>query len=396
MTEHRSPRLTSLDVFRGATVAGMLLVNDPGTWDAIYPPLEHAPWFGWTPTDLIFPYFLFIVGITTQISLASRRARGDADRALVRQILRRGGLILLVGLLMTGFPYHLFYVGLPGGLLFDSRTPHLDLAHWRFTGVLQRIALCYTATALLTLRTTVKQQVAILAALLYGYWFAMTLIPVPGHGLGALMLGVPDGSIAAWLDRAIIGSDHLWVGSHTWDPEGILSTFPAIGTTLLGVLTGRWLQSERPLSERINALFAAGALAMMSGLIWHWSFPIAKNIWTSSYVLFTAGCGAVTLATCMWVIDEKKITGWTKFFVIYGVNPLFAFVASGVIGRLLYTLIRVPTEKGSIPLQGWLFEHLYAPWLEPRDASLLFALTWVAVFYAILAGMHKKGIIVKL
>jgi len=396
MPAERSQRLVALDVFRGATVAAMLLVNDPGTWDAIYPPLEHAPWFGWTPTDLIFPFFLFIVGITTQISLGSRRARGDADSALVKQILRRGGLILLVGLLMTGFPYHLIYIGLPGGLVFDSTTPHLDLVHWRFTGVLQRIALCYTATALLTLRTTVKQQITILVALLYGYWFAMTLLPVPGHGLGALMLAVPDGSLAAWLDRTIIGTNHMWVGSHTWDPEGMLSTLPAIGTTILGVLTGRWLQSERPLSDRINGLFAAGALAMMVGLMWHWSFPIAKNIWTSSYVLFTAGCAALSLATCMWIIDEKKITGWTKPFVIYGVNPLFAFVASGMIGRLLYTLIRVPTEKGSIPLQGWLFLHLYAPWLEPRDASLFFAITWVALFYAMLALMHRRNIIVKL
>ena len=165
---------------------------------------------------------------------------------------------------------------------------------------------------------------------------------------------------------------------------------------MLGVLTGRWLQSERSLAERINGLFAAGALAMMTGLMWHWSFPIAKNIWTSSYVLFTAGCGAVALATCMFIIDEKKIIGWTKFFVVYGVNPLFAFVASGVIGRFLYTLLRVPAETGAVPLQGWLFEHLYAPWLEPRDASLLFALTWVAVFYVMLAVMYRRNIVIKL
>ncbi len=390
-------RLQALDVFRGLTVAGMLLVNDPGSWAAIYPPLEHAEWFGWTPTDLIFPFFLFIVGITTQLSMAARRARGDRDAALLKQILRRGGLILLVGLLMTGFPYHQFYLTLPGGLVFDSRTPHLDIEHWRVTGVLQRIALCYTVGALLTLRTSVKQQVAILTALLLGYWFAMTVLPVPGgYGPGALTLGVPDGSLAAWLDRTIIGTNHMWVGSKTWDPEGILSTLPAIGTTMLGVLTGRWLLTERPLHERLNALFAAGALAMMAGLMWHWSFPIAKNIWTSSYVLFTGGMAAVTLATCMWLIDVQGITWWTKPWVIYGVNPIVAFVGSGFVARLLYTLLKVPTASGLVPLQTAIFDNVYAPWLDPRDASLLFALSYVALWLAILWLLQRRNIIVKL
>ena len=389
-------RLLALDVFRGLTIAGMLLVNDPGSWDHIYPPLEHAAWFGWTPTDLIFPFFLFIVGITTYLSMSSRRERGDGDAELVPQILRRGALILLVGLLMTGFPYHVFYLSLPGGLVFDSRTAHLDLAHWRFTGVLQRIALCYTFGALLTLRTTVKQQVIILAALLYGYWFAMTLIPVPGRGIGALVLSIPDGSLAAWLDRAILGTNHMWVGSKSWDPEGILSTFPATGTVILGALTARWLQSERPLSERLTALFAAGALAMMTGLMWHWSFPIAKNIWTSSYVLFTGGCAAVSLATCMWLIDVEHVKWWTKPFLIYGLNPLVAFVASGFLGRLVYTLIKIPTAAGLVPLQAAIFENVYSGWLDPRDASLLFALSWVALFLFFTWVLYRKNIVVKL
>jgi predicted acyltransferase len=389
-------RLVALDVFRGMTVAGMLLVNDPGTWNAIYPPLEHAEWFGWTPTDLIFPFFLFIVGITTYLSLSSRRARGASDADLVKQILKRGGLILLVGLLMTGFPYHQFYIKLPFGAVFDSQTPHLDVAHWRLTGVLQRIALCYTFGALLTLRTTVKQQVMILVALLYGYWFVMTLFPVPGRGLGALTLSVPDGSLAAWLDRALLGTNHLWVGSKTWDPEGLLSTIPAIGTVILGALTGRWLQSDRPLLERVSALFAVGALAMMSGLMWHWSFPIAKNIWTSSYVLFTAGCAAVSIATCMWLIDVEKVDWWTRPFVIYGVNPLIAFVASGFFGRLVYTLIRVPTAAGLVPVQTAIFDTVFAPWLDPRDASLMFAIAWVLLFYLMLADLYRRDIVVKL
>jgi predicted acyltransferase len=396
MSDTPRQRLAALDVFRGLTVAGMLLVNDPGTWAAIYPPLEHAEWFGWTPTDLIFPFFLFIVGITTHLSFSARRARGADDRELTKQILRRGGLILLVGLLMTGFPYHQFYLTLPGGWVFDSRTPHLDVAHWRLTGVLQRIALCYTLGALLTLRTTVKQQVVILATLLLGYWFAMTLIPVPGYGIGALMLGVPDGSLAAWLDRAILTPDHMWVGSHTWDPEGLLSTVPAIGTVILGDLTGRWIASDRPIAEKLNAMFTAGALGMMTGLMWHWSFPIAKNIWTSSYVIFTAGMAAVSIAACMWLIDVHKITWWTKPWIIYGTNPLFAFVASGFLGRLLYTLIKVPTAAGLVPLETAIYNGAFATWLEPKDASLAFAICWVMLFMGLLTILYRKNIIIKL
>ena len=388
-------RLLSLDVFRGLTIAGMLLVNNPGTWSAVYPPLEHAAWFGWTPADLIFPFFLFIVGITTRLSLSSRHERGADDAALVRQILRRSALIMLAGLLLTGFPYHSFYVEFPGGLVFDSRTAHLDLAHWRLTGVLQRIALCYALGALLTLRTTVKQQALILAALLCGYWFALTRLPVPGRGPGGPLLGVPDGSLAAWLDRALLGTNHLWSGSRTWDPEGILSTVPAIGTVILGTFAGRWLQDSRPLPVRLAALFAAGALLMAAGSAWHCWFPIAKNIWTSSFVLFTGGAAAVVLTACLWLVDLKRVTWWTKPFVVYGVNPLTAYVGSSFLARWLYTLVKVPTSAGLVPLQTAIFNAAYAPWLEPRAASLLFALSYVALWWIVLAAMSRRGIVLR-
>jgi predicted acyltransferase len=238
--------------------------------------------------------------------------------------------------------------------------------------------------------------VLILVALLYGYWFAVTLLPVPGRGMGALVLGIPDASLAAWLDRAILTTNHMWVGSKTWDPEGLLSTIPATGTVLLGVLTARWIREDRPLSERLTALFAAGALAMMAGLMWHWSFPIAKNLWTSSYVLFTGGCAAVTLATCMWLIDVEHVMWWTKPFLIYGLNPLAAFVASGFLGRLLYTLIRVPTANGLVPLETAIYEGAFAPWLEPRDASLMFAIAWVLLFLFLAWLLWRKNIVIKL
>jgi predicted acyltransferase len=390
-------RLLSLDVFRGMTVAGMLLVNNPGSWASIYEPLEHAPWFGWTPTDLIFPFFLFIVGVTTHLSRESRRARGESDGAIMRQTARRALTIIGLGLLMTGFPYHQFFIHLPGAAVFDSTTVPLDLSHWRFTGVLQRIGICYLACALITMRTSNRQQIAIAAALLVGYWLALTLIPVPGRGMGALLLSDPGASLAAWLDRAVIGPHHMWIGGGgIWDPEGILSSFPATATAILGVIAGRWLAQPRPLTERLNGMFAVGALGMMAGLVWAWSFPIGKNLWTSSYVIFTAGMACVAIATCAWMIDVRGWRAWTKPFIPFGLNPIVAFVASGFFSRFIYTLVKVPRSGAMVSVQSAFFDSALAPlFADPRDASLLFAFIYVAVFFAGLHLMHRRGIIVK-
>jgi predicted acyltransferase len=390
-------RLLSLDVFRGLTVAGMLLVNNPGSWASIYEPLEHAPWFGWTPTDLIFPFFLFIVGVTTHLSREARRARGESDGAIMRQTARRALTIIGLGLLMTGFPYHQFFVHLPGGAVFDSTTTPLDIWHWRFTGVLQRIGICYLFAALLTMRTTVRQQIWIAAVLLLGYWLALTLIPVPGHGMGALVLSDPGASLAAYVDRAIIGPHHMWIGGGgIWDPEGILSTIPATATAVLGVIAGRWIAEPRPLAERLNGLFAVGAIGMMAGLVWGWSFPIGKNLWTSSYVVFTAGMACVAIAACTWLIDVRGWRGWTRPFIPFGINPIVAFVASGFFSRFIYTLVKVPRGGALVSVQSAFHESVLAPlFADPRDASLLFAVIYVALFYAVLHLMHRRGIIVK-
>jgi predicted acyltransferase len=390
-------RLLSLDVFRGITIAGMLLVNDPGTWSAIFPPLEHAEWNGWTPTDLIFPFFLFIVGITTHLSLSARRARGDDDSALVKQILRRGIIIYLLGFAMAMFPFYQWgtIASLPNATAWDRIVYRIE--HVRLLGVLPRIAIVYICAGLLTLKTTLKQQIVIIATLLLGYWFAMTLIPVPGEGtIGAQLLHTHDRNLAAYLDRLILTTNHTWTGSVTFDPEGPFSTLPAIATAMLGVIAGTWIaRKDKSLLDRISGLFAAGAIAMVVGLMWNWSFPINKNLWTSSYVVFTAGMACVTLATVMWIADYNDVKWWTKPFVVFGVNPIVAFVGSGVMARLIYTLWHVQYQGKSVAVQDAIYQSVFLTWLPPRVASLAFALSFVLLWYGILLVLYRRKIILK-
>jgi predicted acyltransferase len=355
----------------------MLLVNNPGSWNAIYPPLEHAPWHGWTPTDLIFPFFLFIVGITTHLSLGARRTKGASDADLIRQIVRRGVILVICGLALASFPY----------------LPLTRITQMRVPGVLQRIGVAYLCGGLLTLRTSWKQQLGILASLLLGYWAAQTLIPVPGLA-GPPSLDDPSGTLSAWLDRTIFGS-HLWAASKTWDPEGLLTTVPAVGTVILGALCGRWLDPRRDLMARLVGMFAVGALAMVAGLIWHWVFPINKNLWTSSYVVFTAGMGTVALATCIWVVDVLGLRRWTLPAVVFGMNPLIAFLGSGIMARAISTLVKVDLSGERVPIQRLIYERGFASWLEPRKASLLFAITFVLVWATLLWGLYRKRIFLK-
>jgi predicted acyltransferase len=388
-------RLVSLDVFRGITIAGMLLVNNPGTWSAIYPPLEHAPWNGWTPTDLVFPFFLFIVGITTHLSLQARRARGADDAELLKQILRRGATIYLLGFLLALFPGYQWGdipgVAHPG---FVDRIV-VRWEHVRIMGVLERIGIVYIIAALLTLRTTLKQQLVIVAVLLYGYWIAVTLTPLPTGMPAAATLGDPANTLEGFVDRAILTPAHIYSGSKTYDPEGILSTIPAVGTAMLGNFAGRWIANPRPLIDRIAGLFAIGSLGMVLGLMWNWVLPINKNLWTSSYVVFTAGMACVGIAVCMWLIDYLNMRRWTKPFVIYGMNPIVAFVGSGILARMIYTLWKVNYDRKPTPVQAAIYKAVYASWLPPRVASLLFAITVVVFWYGVLGYMYRRKIFLK-
>src|SRR5688500_14105220 len=250
----RAPRLLSLDVFRGLTVAGMVIVNNPGTWRAVYPPLRHADWHGWTPTDLIFPFFLFIVGVAIPFALEPGGTRGT-----IAHVRRRAAIIFALGLALNaawGF----------------------DPATMRIPGVLQRIAVCYLLAALLFLATRWRTQAIVAAALLVGYWAAMTLVPVPEHGAGDLG---KEGNLAGWIDRTLLG-DHVWRVSRVYDPEGILSTLPALATVLLGVLAGHWLHTSRTPAHKSVGLLAAGVAGTGIGLLWGAWFPINKSLWTSS------------------------------------------------------------------------------------------------------------------
>lgn len=385
-------RLVALDVFRGLTVVGMLLVNNPGSWGAIYPPLEHAPWHGWTPTDLIFPFFLFIVGVTTHLSLRKRE-----PQEMVPRIIRRGLMIVLVGLLLNAFPF--FWWGKIAGNVDPSLWERIvyRAQHLRFAGVLQRIGIAYMAAALLTLRTTRKQQFAIVTSILIGYWLLMTLVPVPGTGtIGALLLDQPDKTLAAWVDRALLGTNHIWASSKTWDPEGPLSTIPAVATVMLGIFAGRWLtEKRRPLVERIVGLYGAGCLAMVGASLWSWVFPINKNLWTSTYVIFTAGFACVVLATCLWIIDVHQIHGWTKPFVIYGVNPLIAFVGTGVMARLTDSLLKISLGGKTVSLHQASYQLWFQPYFPDKFASLLWALCFITLWLGILAVLYRRNIIVK-
>ncbi|MGI8619109.1 MAG: acyltransferase family protein [Gemmatimonadaceae bacterium] len=265
----------------------------------------------------------------------------------------------------------------------------------RYTGVLQRIGLAYMFGALLAFRTNLKQQIVIAGALLIGYQVLLTLVPVPGqYGLGGLYLDTKDQNLAAWVDRFLM-EGHLWVGSRTWDPEGLLSTIPAIGTVMLGVIAGRWINGKEPLPDRIAGLFAAGSIAMVAGLMWNWSFPINKALWTSSYVVFTAGMACATLATCMWIIDLHRVTGWTKPFVIYGVNPIVAFWGSGAMARLIYSVIKVPCNGKTVALQRCVYDSAYASWLPDQLASLAFAVTFVLIWLGILWVLYRRRIFLK-
>jgi len=365
-------RLLALDVFRGFTMASMVIVNNPGDWGNVYAPLLHAEWNGLTFTDLIFPFFLFIVGVSITLSHRSLGPWGP--------IFRRAAIIVALGWFLGGYP-------------------RFDVTRWRIPGVLQRIAVCYLAAAVIYKLTAfagprrVARQAAVVSAivavLLLGYWGAMMLIPVPGGQAGDLSV---EGNLAAYVDRTLM-LGHMW--KPTWDPEGLLSTFPAIGTTLLGVLTGLWLSvSTKKPARGVAALVAAGLIAVTLGMVWNRVFPVNKNLWTSSYVLVTAGRAAIYLSVLIWFIDVRGWRRWTKPLVILGTNAITLFVLSGLFVKTLI-LIKVPRGDASVSLARFIYEALYVPLAAPKNASLAYALTHLVLLFFVLAWMYRRRIFLR-
>ncbi len=362
-------RLTSLDAFRGITIAGMILVNNPGSWQHVYPPLQHAAWHGWTPTDLIFPFFLFIVGVAVTFSFAKQLEKMDR-RSVYWKIIKRSAKLFALGLFLNLFPkFHFTEVRIPG--------------------VLQRIAICYAITSFIYLNTSLRQQIYLTVAILVGYWAAMLLIPVPGFGAGNLTV---EGNLAAYIDNLLL-KGHMW--KESWDPEGILSTVPAIATTLCGVITGMWLRSSKDRCDIAGCLFVAGWMLVLFGLIWGIVFPINKALWTSSYVVLTAGCALQCLGFCYWLIDVKGGRRWAQPAVIYGMNAIAVFVLSGILGRILiYTKIS-GADGEVVSLKQWIYQHGFESYLGPLNGSLAYAIANVVFWLIIMKILYDRKIFIK-
>ena len=359
-------RLLSLDAFRGFTIALMIIVNDPGSWSHVYAPLLHAEWHGITPTDLVFPFFLFIVGVSIVLAFSKRIKGGANKKSLYRKIIIRSLKIFLVGIFLNLFP-------------------NFDFADLRVAGVLQRIAIVFLVCSFLFLHLDWKKLAITGAVILVGYWLAMTLIPVPGIGEANLE---PGKNLAAWIDSILLPG-RMWQG--TWDPEGLLSTLPAIGTGITGMLTGILIIGTLPLDRKIIWLFLLGFFSFILGGVWDWFFPINKNLWTSSFVLYTSGAAALTLAASMFIVDVLHIKSWTRMGRIFGANAISVYVFAGILPDLLSGV-----KIGGYSFNSLFMETLTNIGLAHKFASLLYAIVFALICYIPAYILYKKKIFIKL
>jgi len=367
------PRLLSLDVFRGITVAAMTLVNNPGDWGHIYPPLEHAEWNGCTPTDLVFPFFLFIVGVSIVYAMENKKQDPEQHKKLFWNVIRRGVILFSLGLILNLFPTFQF-------------------STVRIPGVLQRIAVVYLITGLLYLYQNKKSLLLIFWAILVVYFLIMTFVPVPGLGYANLN---PETNLGAWIDRSILTEAHLWKSSKTWDPEGILTDLPAVATCIFGVLIGTFLKrKDQEAAQKVAWLFTIGVLATVAGLIVDLFFPINKALWTSSYVLYCGGLATLGLTLLYWLVDVQGHRRFTKFFVVFGVNPITVFFLSGIIPRIMSRSTLMLHGK-PVDSKSYLYETFFTPYFSPVNASLAGGLTYVLIWFIILWPMYRKNIIIK-
>jgi len=365
-----SRRLSSLDAFRGLTIAGMILVNNPGSWKHVYAPLRHAEWHGWTPTDLVFPFFLFIVGVSISLSLSKRMEQGIKKNELYLKTMRRTVILFGLGIFLALFP-------------------HFNFLTIRIPGVLQRIALCYLFSSLLFFKTGTKGRCMASFSFLAIYWLMMKLVPVPGYGPGILAY---EGNLCAYIDSHLLAG-HLYKPG--FDPEGILSTLPAIATTLLGTLTGDWLRSSKMILHKTIGILIGGVFFTLSGLLLHPLFPLNKQLWTSTYVLFTAGVALLSLGFCYGMIEGMKIKKWATPFIVLGTNAIAVYVGSTLMVKLI-SVIKVSASGEVLPLKTYIYNHLLAPWAGHLNGSLLFPLFLIILWVGIMLPLYRKKIIIKI
>lgn len=437
-TTTTSRRLVALDAFRGITIAGMILVNNPGSWSHVYPPLQHARWHGWTPTDLVFPFFLFIVGVALAFSFRRRLEQPGARAAVLAQVVRRTLILFLLGLVMAGFPdfrligpYLLATAGLvllfwdepvlkfdasPGAIVrkvlgctliagsvafFAYDFSYFTEKHLRIPGVLQRIAVCYFCASLLLMTCGTRLRIAWTAALLVGYALILRYIQAPAD-YTADVTG-SEGLLHDWLDVRVLG-EHLY--RERPDPEGLLSTLPAIATVLLGAFTGQWLQSDRPPAERAAGLFVAANVALLAGLCWDPWLPINKKIWTSSYVLLMAGLALHFLAVCYWLIDIRGVRRWAWPFVVFGSNAITVYVAASLTAKWLAITKMTAADGRETTIKNWIYQSVYQFLLPLSDSpddptalayrvSLAYPLVYLLIWLVPMAVLHRRRIFVK-
>ncbi len=368
--KEKAERLLSLDVFRGLTIAAMILVNSPGN-ETAYPMLEHASWHGMTPTDLVFPFFLFIVGVSLVFSLKKKLEMGESRQALLLQVTKRTLILIGLGLFLNGFP-------------------HYNLEIIRLPGVLQRIAICYFMAAIFYLWTNISIQIAATTIMLALYWWIMTHLQAPGFPIGDL---TKEGNFAAYIDRAVFGS-HLY--KPIYDPEGLLSTLPSIASTLLGNLAGYWLVSSGAPERKVTGCLQGGFVFLMAGWKWGQYFPVNKALWTSSYVLQTTGWALIVFGVIYGLIEIKGRDRWSKPFEALGKNAIAAYVLHIFFLKLqnLWHIWRPDGSPGNLRL--FISDHLFRPFMSLEGASLAYAscytLFWIVVFW----NLYRRKVFIRI
>ena len=374
MTE-KQDRLISLDAFRGATIALMILVNTPGTWGHVYAPLRHAQWHGCTLTDLVFPFFLFIIGVSMRFSF--EKYEFCKWGPLFKKVVWRTITIFTIGLLLNAFPFV---------------RQDWDWSHFRIMGVLQRIALAYIMASFIVVRADIIGIVKISLGLLFGYWILLM-----GYGwYSGLDPYALKSNLILIVDAYIFGENHLYGSTGIpFDPEGLLSTIPSIVTVLIGFLVGTMIKTAEDHKDNTQRMAVLGALLIIFGWGWGFVFPINKQLWTSSYVLYTSGIATVVLAGLIWLVDVKELKTWTKPFVIFGANAIFLYAASSIWAKILLK-ISFELDGKMISGYGYLYQTVFQPFAGDLNGSFLFALFHVFMFWLILAWMYRKKIFIKI